>query len=279
MNRNPAAMVVTDLDGTLLDSGGRLSAANRDTLLALAVAGVLRVVATGRSLWSALKVMDAGTPLDYLVFASGAGIVNWPQCELLHARHMPRGQAFGAATVLRELGCDFMLHQAVPDNHHFWYHRGQACNPDFDRRLQHYQPYCQPWPDSELRGEAFSQLLVIQHSEALAVDQPRLSEALAPLSVLRTTSPLDHRSQWFEIFPPQVSKASGIEWLAARHGLNAESVLAIGNDYNDVEMLQWARRAQVVANAPADLCRRFATAPANDEDGFSVAVRGWLATL
>ncbi len=274
----PRAMVVTDLDGTLLNSAARLSPGNRATLLGLAGAGVIRVVATGRSLWSALKVIDAAMPLDYLVFASGAGIVNWPQRELLHSRHLPAHQALPAAAVLRELCCDFMLHQSVPDNHRFWYHRCDGANPDFERRIRRYLPHAEPWPDGDLTADTFSQLLIIQRPNGQAVDQTLLSEALAPLNVIRTTSPLDHCSRWFEIFPSRVSKASGIEWLVERHGLDAAAVLVIGNDYNDLEMLEWAQQGQVVANAPAELRRRFETVPGNDQDGFSVAVRNWLAT-
>ncbi len=279
MSRDRTKMVVTDLDGTLLDSSSRLSPGNRETLDELAVAGIIRVVATGRSLWSALKAIDPGTPLDYLVFASGAGIVDWPGLELLHARHLPRNQALEAASMLRELGCDFMLHHSVPDNHRFWYHRGESLNPDFDRRLQRYHEHYEPWPDSDPAPDSFSQLLVIQHPQAEGVDQSLLRETMAPLSVIRTTSPLDHCSPWFEIFPSQVSKASGIQWLIERHGVEPASVLVIGNDFNDLEMLEWAEQAQVVANAPAELRRRFATVADNDQDGFSVAVRNWLAVL
>ena len=52
------AMVVTDLDGTLLDAGARLGAENRQALERLGEAGSLRVVATGRSLHSAEAVLD-----------------------------------------------------------------------------------------------------------------------------------------------------------------------------------------------------------------------------
>ena len=275
MRANAATMVVTDLDGTLLDSNSRLSSANRQTLESLAAKGCLRVVATGRSLWSALKVLDTTTPIDYLIFASGAGIVSWPGGELLHARHMPHKQALASSETLRELGCDFMLHKTVPDNHHFWYHRCGVPNPDFDRRIERYLDYSQPWPQTALPTEDFSQLLVIQQTNSSNVSQSLLSKTLAPLSVIRTTSPLDHCSSWFEIFPAGVSKASGIEWLVARYGMDSREILVIGNDYNDLDMLEWAQQAQVVANAPEELRRRFKTVPGNDCDGFSVAVRDW----
>lgn len=275
---NPSAMVATDLDGTLLNSEGTLSPTNHKTMQALASSNILCVVATGRSLWSVKNVVDPNTPFDYLVFSSGSGITNWPEGALLHSQHLSRIQALHAASVLRDHACDFMLHESVPDNHHFWYHQKNPDNPDFVRRLKRYRPYCKPWPDSGLSGDAFSQLLVIQHPDHPRVSQSQLATALAPLNVIRTTSPLDHVSIWFEIFPPQVSKACGVQWLANRYNLNSESVLVIGNDYNDLQMLEWTEHAVVVANAPVALCQRFKTVPGNDEDGFSVAVRNWLLT-
>ncbi len=276
-SQQPQAMVVTDLDGTLLNSAGRLSRNNMETLQSLAAENILRVAATGRSLWSAQHVIAATAPLDYLLFSSGSGIVDWPVGELLHSRQLSCQQALGAASILRQYQCDFMLHAAIPDNHQFWYHRSCTDNPDFEDRIQRHLPFCRPWRDSELIHDTYTQLLVVQPAQHLFVRRQQLAAELAPLSVIRATSPLDHVSTWFEVFPPQVSKASGVRWLAERAGLHAESVLVVGNDYNDIEMLEWAHHASVVANAPDELRQRYGTVPNNDEDGFSAAVQNWLA--
>ena len=59
--------VFTDLDGTLLNSNQRLSDINRQTLISLGKAGICRIVATGRSLYSAQRVLDDAFPIDYLL--------------------------------------------------------------------------------------------------------------------------------------------------------------------------------------------------------------------
>ena len=79
-------MVVTDLDGTLLDTQARLGSVNRQALELLGETGSLLVIATGRSLHSAESVLDADFPIDYLVFSSGAGILDWSNRELLADR-------------------------------------------------------------------------------------------------------------------------------------------------------------------------------------------------
>ena len=269
-----SAMVVTDLDGTLLDSRGTLSTANRAALERLGREGVLRVVATGRNLHSARRVLTPEMPIDYLVFASGAGTLEWRTASLLHSEHLDAAQALDAALRLIGLGLDFMLHAAVPDNHRFWYHRAAPGNADFEHRIRRNIDFGVPWPDAAPAGP-FSQLLAVQarHGRFL---REELAALLCPLNVVRTTSPLDHESCWFEVFPPGVSKAAGAARVADRHRIDAARVLAVGNDYNDEALLAWASQPRVVANAPPSLRARYPTVPGNDEDGFAAAVSAWL---
>jgi hydroxymethylpyrimidine pyrophosphatase-like HAD family hydrolase len=95
--------------------------------------------------------------------------------------------------------------------------------------------------------------------------------------VIRTTSPIDGESTWIEIFPPSVSKARAAEWIAAREGIESSRTLAIGNDYNDLDLLDWAPAGYLVANAPDDLKTRFPTVGSHEENGFTEAIGRWLS--
>ena len=75
-----------------------------------------------------------------------------------------------------------------------------------------------------------------------------------------------------EIFPENVSKAHAADWLAAYLGFTREKALGIGNDYNDEKLLEWSRLSFVVANAPEELKKKFATVSSNEENGFSEAI-------
>ncbi len=273
------AMAVTDLDGTLLDARARLGSANRRALERLGEDGSLRVIATGRSLYSAELVLAADFPIDYLVFSSGAGILDWRSRELLASHEMRAEHVQGALALLLAKGLAFMVHLGVPDNHHFYYHPGAGHgagpaaedNPDFHRRCQRYADFGQPMNGRSLDELPVSQLLVIEapgtesHYDALAAE-------LGHLNVVLTTSPLDHRSRWIEIFPASASKSQAADWLRRRHGLDQGAVVAVGNDYNDRDLLDWAHHAYVVANAPASLKRRYAVVASNDDQGFAEAV-------
>ena len=76
-------MVITDLDGTLANPEQKISQADLDTLKRLGEMDIIRVIATGRSLYSAIKILDKNLPIDYLLFSSGAGILSWKTVDSL----------------------------------------------------------------------------------------------------------------------------------------------------------------------------------------------------
>ena len=128
----------TDLDGTLLGSDQTLSPVNRKALERLGGDGITRVVVTGRSLYSTRRVLDRHFPIDLLVTSSGAGIFSFPDLDLLASYTLTPAEVSQAVSVLLEYEMDFMIHDPVPDNHRFRWHRCSARNQDFDRRLSLY---------------------------------------------------------------------------------------------------------------------------------------------
>ena len=261
-------MLVTDLDGTLLDSASRLSARNRAALEALGAAGVVRVVATGRSLYSADQVLSANFPIDYLVFSTGVGTLRWPERDALWSFHFRDEDLRRAIDVLEAADLDYAVHRAPPCNHHFFYRASGAANADFVRRRKRYRDFARPWEARCLDGLQASQIIVIEAQEHPSA-HARLVRELRGLSVVRTTSPLDHSSRWIEIFPPEVSKSRAAERIRRSHGVDLAQVNAVGNDYNDTDLLDWAQNAYVVDNAPHDLKAVHTVVASNDEDGFA----------
>ena len=270
-------MLVTDLDGTLLDNASRLSPRNRAALEALGAAGVVRVVATGRSLYSADQVLSADFPIDYLVFSTGVGTLRWRKRESLWSFHFRDRELRRAIDVLEAADLDYAIHRAPPHNHYFFYRASGAANSDFVRRRERYRDFARPWHPDHLTGLRASQLIVIE-AQARPSVYPWLEEELRDLSVVRTTSPLDHRSRWIEIFPAEVSKSRAAERIRRSHGVDPSRVSAVGNDYNDADLLAWAANAYVVDNAPRDLKAVHTVVASNEEDGFADVARRVVAS-
>lgn len=84
--------------------------------------------------------------------------------------------------------------------------------------------------------------------------------------------------EWVELLASGVSKASGLARVADRLGVDAADVLAVGDEWNDVPMFQWAGTSVAMANGP-DHVRSAATrvGPSADDDGVAVLLEGLLA--
>jgi hydroxymethylpyrimidine pyrophosphatase-like HAD family hydrolase len=267
-------MVVTDLDGTLLGPDRQASPRNLRTLEELGRRGRLRVIATGRNLFSARKVLAPDFPVDYLLFSSGAGIMDWPAQRLLRAVNLSGEQAGRAFRVFAGRRLDFMVHRPIPDNHYFRYYASGRNNPDFEARLRLYAPFASAGDPRELPGEA-CQLLAVEPAELYPSAYEELAAELAGLTVLRATSPLDGRSRWIEVFSPLASKSRAAAWLAQVRGVDPRRVLAVGNDYNDLDLLQWAASSCLVSGAPPELKARFPVIGSADDSDFAQAVEAW----
>lgn len=264
-------MVVTDLDGTLLGSYSQFSDRNMDALRRLGQRGVVRVIATGRSPYSADLVIPADFPIDYLIFSSGAGIIEWSSKSLVHSDALPVAKVQEVIDFLVECDVNFMVHEPIPQNHCFLYHRANIGNPDFERRVELYHDFCNPLILGVPYPNNATQLLAVlpPHSN-IFLD---LKQRLSGVNVIRATSPLDGESIWMEIFPEGISKGHSVDWLCrALDGIKPNEVAAIGNDYNDLDMLAYTPNSFVVRNAPADLRERFRVVKSNDNDGFAEAV-------
>lgn len=271
-------MVVTDLDGTLLNKEGVADKPNIEILEDLGRRGVVRTIATGRSPYSVEKVIANDFPIDYIVFSSGAGIIRWSDKQIIHQRHLTQCETQNVINEFLAIGIDFMVHDPIPHNHCFLYHTNSSDNPDFFRRIEVYSAFCRPYiPGIDFPYGATQLIAVLANNPKLFNS---LSAKFADLKVIRTTSPLDGNSIWMEVFPRDVSKAYGINWLCSHEvGCRIEEVISIGNDFNDLDMLELTEISYVVANAPHELKDCYRVVPTNDEFGFSVAVRDALSIL
>lgn len=278
-------MFITDIDGTLLTSQRRLAAVDLAALAELRRRGVKVVLATGRSEASLARHLEqlgwhspvASLPVDYLIFSTGAGITTFGERRLLRALSLAGNELAAALAAVESLELDHMIHRPIPATAHFLYRRYRQHNADFERRLQLYPSFATPFSRQLLEdyGGATEILAIVAGADGHEL-AARLSDLLPMCSVIKATSPLDHQSLWVEIFHRQVSKSAAAGWLAAHCGIDREQVCAVGNDYNDEDLLAWAGQAFVVAGAPPTLRQRFATVAGNDHGGVAEAAARWL---
>ena len=272
----PSGLFIMDFDGTLLRSDRTVALQDLEALRQIGELGIIRAIATGRSLFSFNTVPISNLPMDFVIFSTGAGVMQYNNGKIIRKVNLDPREVERASEVLKAYRLDFMIHRTIPDNHRFAYYRTNHENDDFDRRLEIYSRHADVLTEtSNGFGPATQLLAVVPGRNGTAVLETIRNE-LVNFNVIQTTSPLDGKSTWIEIFPTTVSKSQTAAWLAAELQIDKRQIVSVGNDYNDLDLLEWTDCSYVVDNAPADLKNRFATVASHNNAGVAEAARRWL---
>ena len=270
-------MVVTDLDGTLLQTDHSISPADQETLERLGILGLCRVAATGRNLYKVRLVLNENSPFDYVIFSSGAGIMDWKTQKLLRAMSIPDAITRKLTDYLIGEKYNFKISRELPDNHNFGWWKSYEC-PELKRYVEHHKKFgdaIEIDPDHLFTSSQFLMFFPIE-SNQFEIVKEKIQAEFPELSIIKTTSPLNPGYIWMEIFPGGVSKAHGIEEICRITGISQQNTLGIGNDFNDLEMLEFTQHSYVVGNAPEELKMKYLISLAHYENGFSHAVNKHL---
>ncbi|MBN2891347.1 MAG: HAD-IIB family hydrolase [Bacteroidales bacterium] len=265
-------IVFTDLDSTFLNSDAKISKKNMDTLFYLQKKGVVTVAATGRNIFSCNNVLSPDLPFDYLIFSTGIGMMDFKSKKIINSHHFEIQQSLYISSLLIQLGFNIFIHNTVPDNHFFYYQRSKH-NPDFESRFKIYENFGTELKSLEQIKNVSQFVLVLNHGQEEFV---RVTEVIhnntSNIKIIRATSPINHKNIWLEVYPENVSKGNSAIELCELLNIDIKDSIAIGNDYNDIELLEVAGKSFIVENAPEELKSKYEVVASNDNDGFSEAV-------
>ena len=254
----PVRLVATDLDGTLLSPGGRVTARAAAAVAAARSLGIHVVPVTGRppkSVWPIATAAGLG-PLG--VCSNGAVIVDLERHRVLETESIAGEVATRLVDLLRDAVPGVSL--ATEHQERFFFETGFFEVPvDWQEELHEV---------SDIRPVVTEGCtkLVVRHPDP-AVDAPaltaRLEQAVGEEGNV-TTSGLD----WVEIGAPRVTKAYALERVCGRLGVHLSQVVAVGDNHNDLTVLGWAGQAMAPSNAiPEVLALVDRVLPSNGEHG------------
>jgi len=202
-------------------------------------AGVPVVLATGRAWHGTQPVFDLlGLPPGPTVASNGAVIVNYPPQEIVKA------VTFDPSDVIRK------VEELAPGT--------LIAVEEIGRGYR----LSSPFPGGDLTGEMVIETAVQLSSRPVTrviLRDPDRSDKdfiqLAQQLGLHGVTYFVGWSAWLDIAPEGATKASALTDIAARLGVGAEDVLALGDGRNDIEMLTWAGRGVAMGDAPAEVQR------------------------
>jgi hypothetical protein len=271
----PIKLIAMDIDGTLLDSKAQVSTANMEAIAEASERGIEIVLVTGRRFDFALPIAQAlPCELDMIV---NNGALAKSRNGTTHLRYLlPRETARGVLESTLEFRANAAVIFDRPGSRQVMMEKVDWDDPirgPYFRRNREYIGEVAPLPDC-LNGENPIQVMYAGKCNPVRAAM----QALSGLSgagefMLALTEYEDRDFSILDVLCPGVTKGKTLKEWARRRAIPAESVMAIGDNWNDREMLEFAGCPVVMGNCVAELkSRGWPITATNDEDGLAEAI-------
>ena len=294
------------MDGTLLGADGKVSERNLAAMHAAEAAGIEVVVATGRRHCYAMRQLRGlGLAEKNALISSNGAVTRTIGAQLMERTLMPQATSEWLCGHLEEFRNALVItfDKVGPDGEDA---RGalvvehlDELHASIEKWMIANEPYIAhivPIEDA-LQGDEPIQMMLcgtverMRRAEARMLESPRVAALGVPhvenagieITLARTEYPGRDLSI-VDILPAGCGKGPALLRLAAARGVSAEEILAIGDNWNDLSMLEVAGRALVMDNAPEELKsiaaeRGWAIGSRHDQDGVAEAIEAALAQL
>lgn len=265
-------LIAVDLDGTLLSHEKKILPGSREAIAQAAENGVHVVVASGRSNLEAQRFIE-GTACDrWMICSNGAVIVDRQTGERRKVWEIDRKVA--AEVVRRGIACGLEMFLYIDDK--IW-----MLQSTFDQVFSKMRGF--QVPDSllhltqgDLAEDVENSTGAVTKLMGWSMDEDKKSRAKAWMSELPGLTFTSSGPDNFEVMAAGSGKGEAIRWLAGELGIPMEQTAAIGDSFNDLNMLEAAGYAVAMGNANDAIKQQvdFVTGDC-DSDGIARAIR-WL---
>lgn len=272
-------LIALDIDGTLLNSCGQVTERTNNSIHRAAEDGAIILVATGRRFFTAKqRVLQLKLPNMMLAVHNGA-ILKHLSGKLVYHRFLPRETGQQVVEVAKEIGLCPVVFAGTDDE-------ATVLVEDYGDKLD-------SWEKGYLRENRRFLRIVGNLSEDLpddvievicvvpTADLHRLAENFEERlngqvkSIVVTTT--DLQRAFIGLTSPDVSKREPLRYLAEQGKIDRSEIIAIGDNYNDLEMLEFAGLGIVMENAVPELKQMgFHVTASNNDDGIAKALEDFV---
>ena len=273
-------LIAIDIDGTLLDSRSQISPANLDALERAHQAGIETVLVTGRRHDFALPIAKL-LGFDLWIISSNGALTRSTRGESFHRDLLPKHTAINICRSMREFRDNTVITFDRDGMGAIICEEHERLYGVIQRWMEKNAPYIEyVKPIEKSLVEDPIQVMFCGEVDLMKTAERRLLELgfADEFTVLRTQ--YDHRNLTIvDILNAGCSKGHALERWATHRGLSRDEVMAIGDNYNDVEMLTFAGHPVIMGNASDDLKQSGWTITLhNDESGVAAAVEQVLGS-
>jgi len=245
-NRLENILVVSDVDGTLLQAGFGIPRDNIDTIERFTSLGGKFTIATGRGIASVGKYVDFIPLSAPAILVNGGILYDYSSKKILYENTLD----IGVRTVLIEImesfpnmGVEILLREsiiALKMNNEIHAHTA----------LEHIPVTL---TDIDTVGDGWNKVLFSDTEERIEKLKSFVEKKKRQDARYRKYDFVKSSNIYYELVPQMTNKAVGLQKLCELIGVNIANTVAIGDYYNDQELLEAAGLAVVVEDAPDEI--------------------------
>lgn len=251
-------LILTDLDGTLLKDDNTLTNKNHSLIHKAVAGGCPVVVCSGRSNMSLDEIIKRyDLPKTYTIGFNGGIIYNKDQ--IIYEAFLTKELVCEIIDIAKDFNCEPLMYQMSK----LWIEKETPNTRNYAQRS-----YLTPVLVSSLKDNVtdnVSKIIFIGDNSTLKKMEQKLSEAMGnKVSIVFSSQTL------LEFNPPGVNKGVALKRLATHLNIDISQTIAIGDSYNDLEMLEAAGLGVAMANSNTDIKSKANYITENDNNNSGV---------
>ncbi|WP_295159496.1 Cof-type HAD-IIB family hydrolase [uncultured Brachyspira sp.] len=262
---NNIKLIATDLDGTLLNNQHKISEYNKNVIKAACEMGIKIILSTGRPVSAALKFLyDLNIDTELISF-NGAMITD-KNSNIIYNQSLNADIGKELINIAEKYKIYYQGFLADRWNIGFFDKKWL----DFYISIAEIDNYTIGFDDIE--DFSFSKFMFIGENSTLKNIAEELEQTFGDKIYYTFSRPV-----YLEVHSPNVSKAKALKYLSDKYNINADNIMAFGDNNNDLEMLEYANISVAVENAEniVKLKAKYIT-KSNEENGVGIFINNML---
>jgi len=243
-------LLALDVDGTLLDPAGELRSAVQEAVIAVQQRGLRVVLCTGRRFRTARPLAQALQLDGPLVVHNGALVKDLASGQTLQQSYIAAEMYHPTLALLRRLSTPMMYVDAFHENVDILTEPMERAHPFQREYLADQLAHCRIVDDiASPLAHGVLMLSIMADGTNLQALRPVVEQTMGTRGRVHLLVNKNYQGYILEILQAGVSKWQALQQLAAQQGITPEEIIAVGDDYNDLDMIRCAGLGIAMGNA------------------------------
>lgn len=263
-------MIVLDLDGTLTNRNKEITPKTKEALFEFKRQGGVIVLASGRPTYGIMPLareLELHKTGGYVLSFNGGRIIDCSTGQTVFAKELPVESNEIIIRLSKEHGVNILTYEddliITPDASDEYVKKEAAINKLEVKEIKDIESYVK-FP--------VVKFLMLEEGDILQNVEPKVKAFLGRDYSVYRSEPF-----FLEVLPKGIDKAASLERLLARLGMSREEMIACGDGYNDLSMIEYAGLGVAMENAvlPVKKAADYVTL-SNNDDGIAHVVEKFM---